>query len=173
MLKSQDLLYTPNALIPPRPTISTVQWVTGTQYITPTDIDVLIGGPDRPPSKRMIAQARAEEQLRREGARAGTSSSATTAAATTSTGGYWDYMQKQIQERTEQLGLVGDSMERVEANSKGWADDVNKFVKDTKKNAVTGSMSCPSISIDFYTFRFVGSAKLTCCSHQSEIWVVS
>lgn len=33
--RRQDRLFDPEKLIPPRPTISTVQWVTGTQYITP------------------------------------------------------------------------------------------------------------------------------------------
>nr|POF15043.1 lethal(2) giant larvae protein like sro77 [Quercus suber] len=136
LIQSQDQLYNPQALIPPRPTISTVQWVTGTQYITPADMDILIGGPNRPPSKRMIAQARAEEQQRREAARPPASSGVNVPTAGV---GYWDYLQKQIQERTEQLGLMGDSMERVEQNSKGWADDVNKFVKNSKRSAATGS----------------------------------
>jgi hypothetical protein len=56
--RRQDRLFNPERLIPPRPTISNVQWLTGTQHVTPLDMDILIGGPDRPPSKRMIAQAR-------------------------------------------------------------------------------------------------------------------
>lgn len=47
-------------------------------------------------------------------------------------------MQRQIQERTENLGLAGDSMDKVEENSQGWANDVNKYVKDQKKKAVMG-----------------------------------
>ena len=39
--KSQDRLFNPEALIPPRPTISNMQWVSGTQFITPADMDVL------------------------------------------------------------------------------------------------------------------------------------
>ena len=64
-----DRLLRPERLIPPRPTISNMQWIAGTQYITPADMDVLIGGPDRPPSRRMVMQARAEEQQRRAAAR--------------------------------------------------------------------------------------------------------
>lgn len=40
-LQSQDKLFDPQLLIPPRPTISNFQWVSGTQYITPSDMDVL------------------------------------------------------------------------------------------------------------------------------------
>lgn len=133
----QDRLFNPEALIPPRPTISTVQWVTGTQYITPTDMDILIGGPSRPPSKRMLAQSQAEESQRRREARAAAGSSAA-AAAGGSQEGYWAYMQRQLQERTEKLGVLGDSMEGLEENSKGWSEDVGKFVKQQKRNAATG-----------------------------------
>lgn len=140
--KSQDGLFNPAALIPPRPTISNFQWVSGTQYITPVEMDILIGGPDRPPSKRMIAQQRSDEQQRRAAARPGSSSSAASAAAATAAGqdneGYWAYMQRQIQERTEKLNMMGDSMENLEANSSGWADDVSKFVGRQKRNAATG-----------------------------------
>ena len=39
--RSQDRIFNPELLIPPRPTISNFQWVSGTQYITPSDIDIL------------------------------------------------------------------------------------------------------------------------------------
>lgn len=39
--QSQDKLYNPEALIPPRPTISNLQWISGSQYITPSDMDIL------------------------------------------------------------------------------------------------------------------------------------
>lgn len=136
--RSQDKLFHPEALIPPRPTISTVAWVTGTQYITPADMDVLIGGPQRPPSKRMIAQAQAEELQRRAAGR----SSAAAQAVGQQDEGYWAYMQRQVQERTERLGVVGDSMQSLEESSANWAEDVNKFVNRQKRNAATGSM-CP------------------------------
>ena len=135
---SEDRLFNPELLIPPRPTISNIQWISGTQYVTPADMDVLIGGPDRPPSKRMIAQARADEQQRRAAARAGASSSAAADAAGQQDEGYWAYMQRQINERTEKLGIMGDSMDKLESNSAGWADDVGKFVGRQKKNLVMG-----------------------------------
>lgn len=138
LTRRQDRIFDPERLIPPRPTISTVQWVTGTQYITPADMDILIGGPDRPPSKRMIAQVKAEEEQRRRSGRA----TATSAHASQSDETYWGYMQRQIQERTEKLGIVGDSMDNLEQNSANWLDDVNKFVGRQKRNAAGGSKSC-------------------------------
>ena len=133
-VRSQDKLFNPAALIPPRPTISNVQWITGTQYVTPADMDVLIGGPGRPPSKRMIEQARADEEQRRKAGRGGASSS----NVAQQDEGYWAYMQRQIQERTEKLGFAGDGIEGLEQNSANWVDDVNKFVSRQKRNAAGG-----------------------------------
>lgn len=101
-------------------------------------MDILIGGPERPPSKRMIAQSRAEEEQRRKAGRAGAAASASTAAGQQDEG-YWAYMQRQVQERTEKLGLVGDNMEQLEQNSSNWLGDVNKFVNKQKRNAAGGS----------------------------------
>lgn len=128
LLPSQARLFNPEALIPPRPTISSVQWITGTQYITPSDLDVLIGGPDRPPSKRMLAQAKADQF-------AATSTAGAVPAGAGQNEGYWAYMQRQIQERTEKLSVMGDSMDNLEQNSSNWLEDVNKFVGKQKRNA--------------------------------------
>ena len=131
--RSQDRLFNPEALIPPRPTISNVQWLTGTQYVTPADMDVLVGGPDRPPSKRMIEQSRADEEQRRRAGRSGTSA----ANVAQQDEGYWAYMQRQVQERTEKLGFADDSMSNLEQNSQSWVNDVNSFVNKQKRNAAT------------------------------------
>jgi syntaxin-binding protein 5 len=104
---SQDKLFNPEAVIPPRPTISSLQWIAGTQYVSPTDLDLLIGGPDRPPSKRMMAAA-AEEA--RQGGGAGGPSRAATAS---SQEGWGEYMTRQLNERTEKLSIMSDSVERV------------------------------------------------------------
>ena len=137
LTRSLDKLFNPEAVIPPRPTISNLQWISGTQYVSPADIDTLIGGPDRPPSKRMIEQMRADEEAERKASRQATSSSSSAAPARQEEG-YWAYMQRQVQERTENLGLAGDNMDKLEDNSKGWSDDVNKYVSSTKKKAVMG-----------------------------------
>lgn len=136
-LNSADKLVNPEAVVPPRPTISNVQWLSGTQYVSPTDLDLLIGGPDRPPSKRMQEAAAAEERAARPGA-AGPSGAS--ARAGTSNEGWGEYLQRQINERTEKLNLAGDSMDSLQQQSSGWADDVNKFVGKQKRNMVLGGL---------------------------------
>ena len=46
--------------------------------------------------------------------------------------------QRQVQERTENLGITGESMNRLEDNSSGFAEDMNKFISKQKKKAVMG-----------------------------------
>ncbi len=143
LTRSLDKLFNPEAIIPPRPTISNLQWISGTTYVSPADMDTLIGGPDRPPSKRMIEQMRADEDAQRRAARQGMSNSSGTSRSPPGgqEEGYWAYMQRQVQERTENLGLAGDNMDKLEDNSKGWSDDVGKFVSSQKKKAVMGCKS--------------------------------
>lgn len=38
---TDDKLYNPDAMLPPRPTISNFQWIAGTQYVSPADMDLL------------------------------------------------------------------------------------------------------------------------------------
>ena len=138
LTRSLDKLFNPEAVIPPRPTISNMQWISGTQYVTPADMDKLIGGPDRPPSKRMLEQMRADEESQRAASRQAASSSRSPPPGRQEEG-YWAYMQRQVQERTENLGLAGDNMDKLEDNSQGFADDVSKYVNKQKKKAVMGS----------------------------------
>lgn len=56
---NSDLLYDALKVIPPRPTISTMQWIKGTKVTTVDDIDQIIGGPHRPKSKFMVEQEQA------------------------------------------------------------------------------------------------------------------
>ena len=83
----------------------------------------------------MIAQARSEEQQRLTAAR---SSGPSRAATAESDEGYWAYMQRQIQERTEKLNVMGDNMQNLENNSAGWASDVSSYVNKQKRGVVTG-----------------------------------
>ena len=149
--KSLDQLYNLDAIVPPRPTISNIQWIAGTQYVTSQDMDLLsrlahhlnhfsansstVGGPDRPPSKRMLEQARSDEEQRKAAERPGASRSASDQQDET----YWAYMQRQVTERTEKLNFMGDTMNQLEEQSSSWAEDVNKFVGQQKKKAVMGS----------------------------------
>ena len=128
--RSKDLLFNPEALIPPRPTISNMQWVSGTQYVTPADMDLLIGGPDRPPSQRMIMQTRADAAAERQAGRPAPAGSADE--------GYWSYMTRQINERTEKLGLMDDNVSKLSETSANWAQQAGDFVNKQKKNLVMG-----------------------------------
>ncbi|KAF2444371.1 hypothetical protein P171DRAFT_464006 [Karstenula rhodostoma CBS 690.94] len=138
----RDTLINPELLIPPRPTISNMQWISGTQHVTMEDMDLLIGGPDRPPSKRMLAQARADEEQRRRDARRPGQPSAAYAAAAPPPGneGWGAWASRTLNERTEKLNIVGDSMDNLSNNSKGWADDVNKYVAKQKRGLVLGAV---------------------------------
>lgn len=91
----------------------------------------------------MLAQARADQMQQRTAAAAAaggpSSSSRAAALASEQDQGYWQYMQKQLSERTEKLGSVNDGMDSLEQTTSNWLGDVNKFVSQQKKNAVTGS----------------------------------
>ena len=87
----------------------------------------------------MIEQQRAEEAAQRTASRQATSgSSSSRQPPGKQDEGYWAYMQRQIQERTENLGFAEDSMDKLEDNSQGWANDVNKYVNNQKKKMVMG-----------------------------------
>lgn len=112
-------------------------------------MDLLIGGPERPPSKRMLAQARADEETRRREARAqNPSSSSSSAYPSYPTGqqpaganeGWGAWAQRNFNERTEKLNIVGDNMDQLSNNSKGWADDVNKYVNKQKRGLVSSAL---------------------------------
>lgn len=80
----------------------------------------------------MMDQARADELARRAGRLP------PHGAASRSDESYWEYMQRQVNERTERLGLASDRMDQLEEHSSGWLDDVNKTISDTKKNLIWG-----------------------------------
>lgn len=134
--QSPDTLINPKLEVPPRPTISNIQWISGTQYVSPLDLDLLVGGPDRPPSKRMLDAAAAERRAANNPA-AGPSSPRSLANAQE---GWGDYLTRQLNERTEKLNIMGDNMDNLQEQSQGWAEDVNKFISKQKRNVVMGSL---------------------------------
>ncbi|CAK7201931.1 Lethal(2) giant larvae sro7 [Sporothrix eucalyptigena] len=134
-----DTLINPELAIPPRPTISNLQWISGTQYVSPTDLDLLIGGPDRPPSKRMMAAAAEEERMARYGARPG-AGTAGLARGVASQEGWGQYLTRQINQRAEKMNFMSDSLDSLQEQSQGWADDVNRFVSQQKRNLVMGAV---------------------------------
>ncbi|KAH7322860.1 lethal giant larvae like, C-terminal-domain-containing protein [Stachybotrys elegans] len=129
--QSPDTLINPKLECPLRPVISNMQWISGTQHISPTDLDLLVGGPDRPPSKRMLEAAQAEK-------RAGAAAAA--GPVNPSSEGWGDYLTRQLNERTEKLNIMGDSMDDLQQQSAGWADDVNKYINKQKRNVVLGGL---------------------------------
>ena len=138
-----DELYNAHAVVPPRPTISNLQWISGTQYITPSDMDLLIGGPNRPPSKRMLAEMREIEKEQRLAAIEGREPPARGRPGAGAGGeeeGYYAWMQRQVQERTERLGLAGDSMDRAAETSSDWSEGVSKFVAKQKRQMIMGAL---------------------------------
>ena len=86
----------------------------------------------------MIEQMRSEEQQRQQEQRSSNRGTSSSAASSREEEGYWAYMQRQVQERTENLGIMGDNMEKLEENSSGWANDVNKFIGQQKRKMVLG-----------------------------------
>ncbi|GAW26143.1 putative snare-dependent exocytosis protein [Rosellinia necatrix] len=124
-----DRLVNPDLIMPTRPTISNMQWISGTQYISPTDLDLLIGGPGRPPSKRMQDASVAMENQ----ARAGPSNA--------SQEGWGDYLTRQLNERTEKLNIMNDSLDNVASSSQKWSEDASKFVSSQKRKMLLGSIA--------------------------------
>jgi hypothetical protein len=87
----------------------------------------------------MMAQALSDEQQRIRDSRQQLAGSSSSAAAPADEGwGAW--ASRQLNERTEKLNLVGDSMNNLEQNSAGWADDVSKFVSKQKRGFVMGAV---------------------------------
>lgn len=129
--QSPDTLINPKIDCPHRPTISNMQWISGTQYVSPLDLDVLVGGADRPPSKRMLEAAASEQRAARTGATAGPSGQPE---------GWGQYLSRQLAERTEKLNIMGDSMDNLQQQSQAWADDVNKYISKQKRGMVMGAV---------------------------------
>jgi syntaxin-binding protein 5 len=77
------------------------------------------------------------EQLKRDGAamRPGSKRNDPSAQET-----YWEYMQRQITERTEKLGGLQDNMGKLEESSSSWASEAGKFVQKQKRNLVMGAV---------------------------------
>lgn len=77
-------------------------------------------------------------------ARVGAAGAAGAAAGKAASGSqdetYWAYMQRQMQERTQNLNILGDSVNNLEETSSKWADEAGKYVQKTKRNLVMGAV---------------------------------
>src|SRR5205814_1773855 len=107
-----------------------------------------VGGANRPMSRRMIQKQRAADSAQEPPPPPPGSQDE----------GYWAYMQRQLNERTEKLNIMGDSMDKLEESSSGFAEDVGKFVNNQKKKMILGSMvfAPPSFSQPFWGFQEEG-----------------
>lgn len=83
----------------------------------------------------MVEQMKQDEQERRQALREGR---APPPQGPSNEEGYWSSMTRGIQERTERLGIAGDTMDRLEENSSSFASDVGKYVQNQKRKAVFG-----------------------------------
>ena len=104
----------------------------------------------------MLEQMRTDELERRLASRQA-SSSQSAAAPGPAEEGYWAYMQRQVQERTANLGIMENSIDKLEDNSSSWANDVNRFVSKQKKKAVMGGQYL----LSFSSYFFPGNKNMT------------
>lgn len=138
-----DTLYNPNTPPAPRPTISSLQWLSGTQHVSIADLDLLIGGPDRPMSKKQQQALRTAANAEREAARqrAEGNSSGGGGGGGAEGEGVFANMARTMRERTEKLTFTTDTMERLEESSANFAEDVGKFVSQQKRKALLGGLT--------------------------------
>lgn len=101
-------------------------------------------------SKKMIVQIRAEEKQARLNTQAGTHASSSNSGRQNE--GIFASMSRQIQERTEKLSVMGDSMDKLGETSANFADDVGKYVNQQKKKAILGSTSSSHCWDNLYVY---------------------
>ncbi|KAK6537985.1 hypothetical protein TWF694_010877 [Orbilia ellipsospora] len=132
-LKEQpkDVVYNPEILLPPRPTITGMQWISGTQHISNDDFDRLVGGPDRPMSKKQLEEARRAAAAQDGAPAAGPSGSS-------GGGGLFGNMSAAFNERTKNLANFSDNMAQLENTSNEFAKATTKFIENQKKQAALG-----------------------------------
>ncbi|KAK6536254.1 hypothetical protein TWF281_000497 [Arthrobotrys megalospora] len=121
----KDILYNPDILLPARPTISGLQWISGTQHISAEDFDLLIGGPDRPVSQK---QLRAEQKAN------GGDKSPTAGNGNSVFGN----MANAFNARTQNLQNFQDNMQNLENTTAEFAKATSKFIEGQKRKAVLG-----------------------------------
>lgn len=83
----------------------------------------------------MLEQSRRNEEEARAAAR---EDRKTPARSDTASSSYWDYVTQQVQEHTQKLGLAGESVDRLEESSEGFAQDVDKMLKRQRNKAALG-----------------------------------
>ncbi|TGJ71006.1 hypothetical protein EYR41_003011 [Orbilia oligospora] len=121
----KDILYNPDIAVPARPTISGLQWISGTQHISADDFDILIGGPDRPPSQKQI-----KAQQKTNGG--------DKSPAATNGNSVFGNMANAFNARTQNLQNFQDNMQNLENTTAEFAKATSKFIESQKRKAVLG-----------------------------------
>ncbi|EPS44716.1 hypothetical protein H072_1302 [Dactylellina haptotyla CBS 200.50] len=131
-LKDQpkDSLHNPEVPVPPRPTISNLQWIKGTQHISADDFDQLVGGVDRPMSKKQLEEAR-----RAAAAQGGAGKQGGAAGA-----GLFGSMAAGFNQRTQNLTNFQDNMAHLENTTTDFAKATTKFIEQQKRQAALGTI---------------------------------
>ena len=125
----------------PRPTISNWAWVTGTQYIRPSDLDLIISGGVRPLSKRaqerVLASQKQQELLdRQKNAALKTKQYDAKHAEREASGRQaFNNMREATAERGERVSHVSDVMDNLGKASGEWLGEIDKLTKNAKKAA--------------------------------------
>lgn len=131
----------------PRPTISTWAWVTGTQYVKPADLDLIISGGNRPLSKRALERLAASEKqqalLQRQAASRDKMANRATSQANRNIGGNdratgqnaFGDMQQGGNERGELVSHVNDVFDNISKASGEWLGEIDKITSNAKKSA--------------------------------------
>lgn len=124
----------------PRPTISNLAWITGTQYVRPSDLDLIISGGNRPLSQRaqerIAASAKQQELLgRRAIAQGKTADRSSLQSAKNTGGGAYGDMGTGGLERGERVNHINDLYDNISKASSEWLSEVDKMTSQAKKSA--------------------------------------
>ncbi|KAK6363025.1 hypothetical protein TWF730_000474 [Orbilia blumenaviensis] len=120
----KDVLYNPDVPLPARPTISGLQWISGTQHISAEEFDRLVGGPDRPMSQK---QLKAQQK-----ANGGDKSPIANGNSV------FGSMANAFNARTQNLQNFQDNMQNLENTTAEFAKATSKFIEGQKRKAVLG-----------------------------------
>jgi syntaxin-binding protein 5 len=147
-----DALYDALKTVPPRPTISNLQWIMGTQYISPADLNLLstspfhysndaVGGPDRPLSKSQAAAQYAQDRQRALADRAVQRSNTGSSQESPASQGIFAQMSQSLSERGAKLGGVQETFNQLGDASAEWYNSMTKTVEQQKRKALLGSVT--------------------------------
>ena len=92
------------------------------------ELDVLIGGYLRKPSKRTFVEAPEVHGV-------------STVRGSTANDSYMSQMSRKITERTQKLTVVEDTLKNIEESSTKWLNEVSEFAKSQQKKAALSALT--------------------------------